>query len=227
MLNSELVSRVSNGLKLLNKDDHTSRRYILNVARQKAKFYISEKLSDRSLYREDNIYQTLDCFMMEKIEVTRCDIIEFRNCNSIMKSVDKLPELINSKYGNSLKEITTLDGEIDLRYTTPMQWRKDKNRVGKEDFVRFYVKDGYLYLLDIEVESVNLYLITMETEKIEKLSHCKKPTCKSLWEYEFTCPDKVTRVVIEETILEVSRSKQITQDTNPNMDDNQKGKTTA
>lgn len=225
MLNSKLVSRVLNGLKALTKDDHISKRYVLNVARQKAKTYISQKLDDRSIYREDNLYQTIDCFKLERIDVTRCDIIEFRNCKSIMKSVKKLPELIYSKYGNSLKEVTTIDNNLDFRFTTPMQWRRDSNRIGEDDFIRFYVKDNYLYLLNTEVEMVNLYLLTLETEKIEELSDCSKPSCKSLWDYEFVCPDKLLKAVIEETRLEISDTKRVTQDTNPNLDNNQKGKT--
>lgn len=228
MTNSIIVSRILNGLKALSKDDRISRRYVLNVARQKASFYISQKLNDRSLYREDNIYQTLDCFEMERIDVTRCDIIEFRNCRDIMRSTKKLPELIYSKYGNSLQEITTIDGITDFKFTTPQQYRKDRNRVGKNDFVMFYVKDDYLYILDAEVELVNLYLITMETEKLESISSCApKGECKSLWEYEFVCPDKLVEVVVNEAIKEIAMSKQIPQDTNPNLDSNLKGKTTA
>lgn len=225
MINSDVVSRILNGLKSLSKDDRISRRYVLNVARQKASFYISQKLNDRSLYREDNLYQQIDCFKLKRIDVTRCDIIEFRNCKNIMKSVKKLPELLYSKYGNSLKEITTIDGEIDFKATTPQQHRKDKNRLGKSDQIMFYVKDGYLYLLDTEVEMVNLYILTLQTDKIDKVSDCTKECCKSLWEYEFICPTKLIEPVIQESIKEISLGKQIVQDTNPNLDPNQKAKT--
>ncbi len=227
MTNSEIVSRVINGLKALNKDDRTSRRSILNIAKQKAEYYISTKLSDRSLYRENNLYTTVECFEMEKIEIIKCDIIEFRTCKSIMKSKNKIPGLVYSKYGDSLKEVTSIDDERDFIATTPRQYRKDKDRQGEDDYIRFYIKDGYLYLLDTEVKRVNLYLLTQDTEKIEDICGCSEETCKSLWEYEFICPSKMTKIVIEETIQEVFASKQIPQDTNPNLDNNQKGKTTA
>ena len=50
MTNGEFVSRVINGLSFLNKDEHVSRRYILSVGQNKSKFYISQKLSDKSLF---------------------------------------------------------------------------------------------------------------------------------------------------------------------------------
>ena len=226
MTNSDIVSRIVNSLNSLQKDDRVSRRYILNVARSKSEFLISSKLNDRSIYREDNLYTTIDCFKLKRIDVTRCDIIEFRNCKNIMKSVKKLPKLIYSKYGNSLKEITTIDGNIDFKATTPRQFRKDRDRQGTDTEVKFYVKDGYLYLLDTEVELVSLYLLTLETEKLDELCDCKhKDECKSLWEYEFIYPSKLIEPIVQESVKEVAARKGIPQDTNPNLDNNQKVKT--
>lgn len=227
MTNADVTSRVLNGLVSLSKDDRIPKRFVLNVARSKAEFFISQKLNDRSIYKEDNLYSTVECFKLKKIEVIKCDILEFRTCKSIMRSKKKLPKLIYSKYGNSLKEITNVDNSFDFKATTPRQYRKDKDRIGEDDSVKFYVKDGYLYLLDTEVEIVNLYLITLETDKIEQISDCLKPSCKSLWEYDFIVPSKLIEPVISETIKEVSMRKNIPQDTNPNLDNNQKGKTIA
>lgn len=227
LTNAEITSRIINGLNSLSKDDRISRRYVLHVARQKSTFFIATKLADRSLHREDNLYSILDCFEMEQIETTKCDIIEFRNCRIIMKSKKRLPKLIYSKDGNSLKEVTSIDDFIELKPTTPSQFRRDSRRAGTDDFVRYYVKDGYLYILDREILRVNLYFITMETEKLEELSECSKPSCKSMWEYDFIVPDKMEEVVVSEAIKEISMRKQIPGDTNPNLDNNLKGKTNA
>lgn len=227
MTNAEFVSRVINGLNSLNKDQRISRRYILHVGRQKSTFYISQKMADKSLYREDNLYQTLECFPLEKIEVTKCNIIEFRNCNIIMKSKKRLPRLINAKYGNSLKEVTSIDDLTELKATTPSQYRRDKQRQGTDDYVKYYVKDGYLYILDREIYRVNLYLLTVETNKIEELSDCKKCSCDSLWDFDFITPDKMEEIVIQETIKEVSLRLQVPVDSNPNLDENQRQQSQA
>lgn len=224
MTNSEVVSRVRNGLNSISKDDRISRRYILHVAKQKATFLISQKLADRSLYREDNLYKTLDCFEMEAIDVVRCEIIEFRRCKSIMKSKCKLPKLIYSRYGNSLKEVITIDGEKELKPITPSQYRRDKNRVEKSDYIYYYIKDGYLYLLDTEIEVVSLYLISMELDSLEKGCGCSdsEDECKSLWDYEFNIPDKLEEAIVGETIKEIAMAKQLPRDENPNSNNNEK-----
>lgn len=222
MTNAEFVSRVINGLNSLDKDSRISRRYILHVGKRKSAFYISQKLNDRSLHKESNIYTTLNCFELEKLEAIKCDIIEFRKCKSIMKSKNKLPDLIYSRYGSTLKEVTTIDDEKEFKSTTPSQYRRDKNRISGTDYIDYYVKDGYLYLLDTEVLLVNLYLITVELEEIDNVSSCSTPGCKSLWEYNFIVPDKLEELVIAETVKEIAMKKQIPSDENPNLNSNEK-----
>lgn len=222
MTSAEFVSRIINDLNSLDKDSRISKRYILHVGRQKAEFYISQKLNDRSIYRELNLYQTVNCFELNNIEVVKCDVIEFRRARSIMKSKNKLPKLIYSKYGDSLKEVSTLDGEVEFKATTPSQYRRDNSRKEKSDSIKYYVKDGYLYLLDTDIQIVDLYVLTTETEKISLISNCSEECCKSLWDYEFIVPDKLKEVIIMETLKEVSSKKQIPADENPNLNSNEK-----
>jgi hypothetical protein len=224
MTNADIVSRVRNGLNSISKDDRISRRYILHVAKQKATFLISQKLNDRSLFREDNLYKSIDCFEMEPVDVVRCEILEFRRCKSIMRSKCKLPKLIYSRYGNSLKEVITADGEREFKVITPSQYRRDKNRVEKSDYIYYYIKDGYLYLLDTEIELVSLYLISMDLDSIEDNCGCNNSDndCKSLWDYDFNIPDKLEEAIVGETIKEVYMSKQIPRDENPNTNNNEK-----
>lgn len=221
MTNSDIVSRIVNSLNAVNKDSRISRRYILDMLRTKASFLISQKLGEKSVFKEDNIYSTLNCFELEKIDVVKCDIIEFRRCKTIMRSKNKLPKLINSRIGNSLKEVTSLDDEREFKQTTPSQYRRDKNRYFS-DYIEYYVKDGYLYILDAEIFAVNLYLITLETDKLDSISSCSDKTCKSLWNYEFLVPDKLIEAVIGETLKEVSLKLQIPTDENPNLNGNEK-----
>ena len=224
MNNAEIVSRVRNGLNSISKDDRISRRYILHVAKQKATFLISQKMSDRSLFREDNLYKTLDCFELEPIDVVRCDILEFRRCKSIMRSKCKLPKLIYNRYGNSLKEVITADGEKEFKPITPSQYRRDKNRVEPSDYIYYYVKDGYIYLLDTEIELISLYLISMELDSLDKNCGCNDlgDECMSLWDYEFNVPDKLAEAVVGETIKEIAIAKQMPRDENPNSNNNEK-----
>ena len=55
MTYSEAVSKITNSLKLLNKDERISRRYVLHVLKDISSNLISQKLLDRTLGREMNL----------------------------------------------------------------------------------------------------------------------------------------------------------------------------
>ena len=230
MLNSEITSRISSTLKSNSKDGRLSRRLILSVAESKAKFLISQKLNDKSLFREDNLFKNLNCFALKADNIISCDVIAFRRCKSLMKSKKKLPKLLYSKFGNSILSITTIDGSVDFLPITLTSYNLLKDRPSAK-FVKqnyYYINDGYLYLPDSEIKAVNILLLTLESEKIDELSECSDTECKSVWDYDFVCSDKILEVVIQETLNEILGSnKKIPEDTNPNMDENQRGKTTV
>lgn len=219
MNNLEITSRILNGLKSLTKDSRISRRYILKVAQEKAKFLISQKLGENSLYREANLHTGLECFELTKIDTVKCPIVEFRTSHTVMRSKKKLPELIYSKYGSSVKEVTSLDGSAILAPTTPHQYRLNKERKTDHKGLYFYVKDGYLYLPDSEIQMVRLSLITLDLYDLQECSECSDGECKSAWAYEFICSDKLLEAVIQDTLKEVSMTKQIQADQNPNLNE--------
>ena len=226
MLNKEFVSNIINNLKFLNKDEHPSRRFILNTGKAEAVTLISQKLQDKSIFREDNIFQTIQCLKMQTIDTIKCGIYEFEKCDSLVKSSKKLPRLLYSRYGNSIVEVTSIDGSVIFLPTTLSDYKLFKKRVlsnRTRNTKFYYVQDGYLYLPDCEYEYVNVTLITLDTKDVEKLSTCKDcDNCKSIWDYEFICPDKLLVTVINETFKKVSMIRQVVEDTLPDLNSNKK-----
>jgi len=216
--NSEVVSLIQNTLKFTNRDERVSRRFILNSLRTTAKTLISQKMLDRTLYRETNLFSKINCFDFKKDEVIKCPIIEFKRCDILMKSIHKLPEPVFSRLGAAIYEITSVDDSFELKLATPSQYRRNKNRKYKIDGeVTIYLgSDGYLYIPDNEVYSVNVTLLTLETDKLEQCSSCSFDKCLSIWEQEFICPDKLLEAVVDKTIQKLSITRNIVQDETPN-----------
>lgn len=229
MTRGELVSRITNDIRALNKDQHISKRYILSIAENKARFLLAQKLRDRTLYREDNLYSTIKCFALEKDDIVKCDVIQFRRCKSIRKSVLKLPEMIYSRYGNSILSVTTIDGENSFDPITGEKYRKLKDRLYGDEVAGDYytVSENHLIIPDSKIEAVNVELLTLELDKVDEVSGCSDcDLCQSMWDYEFVCSDKLLESVITGTLQEViSTYKQISVDENPNLDEHQKSKT--
>jgi hypothetical protein len=228
--NAEFVSRVTNDLKSLSKDGRVNRRHILSIGQDKAKFYINQKLDEMTLFREDGIISTIECFELENIPAKKCGIFEFQLCKSLMKSVKKLPDTLFGKNGAGILEVSTLDGSQVFRPTNTRRYRDITKLKYKRDTSLYYViQDNYLYLPDAEIEAVNVQLIVLKKWEIEKLSSCcsTKDDCKSYWDYEFVCPGRFYDLVVRDTLTEmVSIYRTSVEDTNPNLDPNQPGKTT-
>lgn len=214
----EMVSKVVNVLKLQNKDDHTSRRFILSLLENTATQLISQKWMDRSILSETNLYTLIPCFEFKKVNSKDCPNIEFRMCKTLMKSKKPLPKLIFSRLGASVKEIVSLDGEYRFVFIDKGQYQRNKKRqhTVKGEVYIYLDSDMHLYIPDDEIYSVDLTILTPKPEDAEKCSECSDNNCKSNWDYEFKCPDKLLDVVFNQTLQVLGITRQIRQDENPN-----------
>lgn len=230
MTNKKLVSRVVNDGRFLTKDENINKRFILGIARDKATTYMSHKLADNTLFEEDSLFSYLDCFKLQKVDSLSCGIPQLNSCDSLMKSVEKLPSLFYSRLGNSIVSVSTLDNRTLFDPLNLRQYSNYKKRPNFELFKKtyYYVKDGYLYLTDTDIKAVDLIIITPDKSEVDSLNDCKDcDDCKSLWDYEFVCSQKIEEVIITETISEVmGYFRQIQPDENPNLSENQKDSTT-
>lgn len=218
MNNREAVSKIINELRLNNKDNHRSRRFILKLLQDNSTALISQKLMDRTISKELNLFSTIECFEFEQIEVKRCPLIEFKMCQVLMKSKKPLPKLIFSRLGASIKNITSLDGNFRFTIVDKAQYQRNKKRKYKvKDEVYIYLgNDMHLYIPDEEIYSVDLEILTVKSEELDECSSCNKQKCKSKWDAEFICPDKLITTVFQMTLQELGINRQIVEDQNPN-----------
>ena len=227
MTNGEFVSNIIGGVNALNKDDYISRRLVLSIGRSLVSTFVSQRLDQKKLWKDYGLINTLRCFELKKDDIVSCDIVEFRRCNSLMKSKKQLPELMSSNSKVSVVSVYSLDGSVFYTYKTPKQYSLDKNRKYSDiiDGDYYYIHNRHLYLPDSNVEAVNVDVITLDLYDLDKLSGCGSGKCKSVWDYEFVCPDKLLGNVIDLTYQKVFNKKRIPEDENPNLDSNLKSKT--
>ena len=226
--NKEFVSRIINDLKANTKDGRISRRHVLHIGKQKAGFLIAQKWDEMTLGKEEDLITHIDCLEFESLDVKRCDIFEFRRCDSLMRSVKKIPELIFGKNGPAILQITTVDGQGDYDYITPREYNRLQSRKYViRDSKYFYVKDGYLYLPNSTTELLDISIITLDKKKSEDCSTCedkdKESKCKSIWDYEFVCPERFYDIVARDTLQELASVWRTSpKDEKPNMNENEK-----
>lgn len=144
-----------------------------------------------------------------------------------MKSKEKLPELINSRLGESIHSVTSIDGQFfertSLEDFEALKYSKFPNL--KRNL--YYVSGGYLYLPNSEVKLVDLLVFTQFPEEAEVVSSCSDcDPCESIWDRTFICPDKHEDDVVVLTLQELAQTwRSIVPDENPNKTSIQKDRT--
>lgn len=215
----EITSEITNILKLNNKDDRTPTRFILRLLKDASTFLISQKWGERSLMTETNLFTSIPCFEFERVVSRDCPSIEFRMCDILMKSKKKLPKLIFSRLGSSIRDIVALDGDFVFTFVEEGQYRRNKKRQYslKNEVYVYLGADNHLYIPDHEIFSLDLTVLTVDTEETDNSSACKdKANCKNNWDSEFICPDKLLEATKDIVLQRLSIMRQIREDSNPN-----------
>ena len=229
--NAEVVSRVANGLRAINKDNAIRGRYVLNIARTKAKFLIAQKMDELTLFKEESLKTSIPCFPMKRIKSKECAVVEFRVCNKIMRSCKPLPELIFSKNGPAIFRVSNIDESTTYDPITKRAYTRLKKRKYQDPDARYYSvdPDGHLLALESSAELLEVDALAIDIDEAKALSECEASTvkCKNAWETNFVCPDRFLDIVIKDTISEVANFYRTSvSDENPDMDEHQKTKTT-
>lgn len=223
-----MVSRIQNSLNTLDKDMFIPRRYILSVFKSKAEFFILQKMNEKKLFNSEDLFTWLECVPMERVSKASCNIPGIEQCETIMRSREKLPNILETDYGYAVLEATNIDYSKEFKLKTPTHLRRmSKGRYYSKFKGKYiYIIDGYLYAPDTDIKMFNLYVVSFD-EKFDDCSSCKdeKTKCESYWDKKLKVPKKLYEVIMQETLREISMRIGIPKDENPNMDSNQKTQT--
>lgn len=224
MNNKEFVSRVSNQLKMLTKDDYISDRYVLNVGITIATKFLTQKIKRNSINRDLSLFKEVSCIEFEPKDIFECKYVEFKSCNKLSKSKKTIKDLglFFTSYGSSIKELYSIDKQSTVFLeSTLYQMRLNSQREGGNAIHNnFYILDNYIYIPD-EVKTLSGLILALNQYELDEFCDCVE-NCESVWDKKFICPDSVLEDVISYTIQQVLVSKQIPTDESPNLNSNLK-----
>lgn len=223
--NAEIISEIKNDIKALNIDQHISGRFILSKAKDIVQDILN-KVELSELLKDDSFFSEIQCFEMTPIKSYKCDIVEFRSCENIMKSKEKLPDLYKAKIGSLILNVYNIDGSVEYRRLRNLaDFRRTNTRQYGKLFKYYYVMDNYLYLLNSTAKVVNVIGIFEEEidDNDDSLDGGNK--CKSTLQKEFKCPDKYLSIVKRGVLNDIANiNVRMVVDENPDGDENQKSK---
>ncbi|HMT01770.1 MAG TPA: hypothetical protein PKD00_00430 [Burkholderiales bacterium] len=164
MTYSEIVSRVqiALGKGVPSASNRLSDRHIISLVKAK------KPLAKRQLrleIAELNTLLALNCFPLVKASEVDCQCLNLVTCDTVMKSVYKLPSYIGAI------QVMTIDGgkNISLVERSTKEYSLNHSRFGQTS-PKAYVLNDYLYLINAEYKAVTVIADFEDEEEVEKLN---------------------------------------------------------
>lgn len=175
LTNGELISRIKNSNKFLADDDVVSDRFIYNSLKSKASVLIKREINLKKLLFSDNLYQAYECICLIPAKGAECDL----NCD-IRRTKRKLPKLEEGLYSYFIQGVFNTSNSEELFPTTIRDFINHQRLRVKTNRKYYTIRNGYLYVLDPDIESVNMYAYFTESIEDEDGS-----LCMSMYDKEF------------------------------------------
>lgn len=185
--NAELISRLKNANKFLADDDVISDRYLYSLLKQKASILIKREANQRKLLTSDNVYQNYECVDLISARGSECDL----NC-PVRRTRNKLPKIEEGLYSYFIQGVFNTSNSEEIFPTTIRDYINHSKLRIKSPKKFYTIKDSYLYVLDPDVECINIYAYF--TESIEDLDGTQ---CVSMYDKEFKIPAYLIDSLIE------------------------------
>ena len=226
----QAISEVVGDLRALQMDDHISNRYVLSKLKGYNAIFIKREADQRRLYKSSDVWYTIECFEMKPAKVSDCCNISIPFCSTFMKSVKKIPETYSTNFGNIIREVSSINNEVQYEQVTPRQYAAIQLRPFKSKKKRYYwIENDHIIIPNSEVELIKITAGFKDVFEAKKASACynsAKFPCEGPLDQTFLCPEYLWEVVRSEAVKDLFNFyKRTVPDNFPDLNSDQKAPT--
>lgn len=234
----QFISNISNLIKAVSEDDWVSPKFLFSLSKQAVSDFLKKENSgSRLTYKLIGGWSEIGNVPMIEVPITDCNI-GVNQCDRLMRSKFKLPEMYESKFGGIIKQVMSLNlGTEYVNIFSPKQWlAASKREYGNTRY--FFFIDGYLYIpvkklslgspdnIRIEAYFKDKWEVAQFIYQVNNsCEECKLPTdpCKSPLDYEIVIPTFLEDDVNQYILQKLSGTYlKIVEDEYPNLSSNDK-----
>ena len=208
MIIREFIGTIRSAIKEDSTDSVLTNREIWSLAWSAVLLLIQRETDQKKSIFRSNIFKSL-VIQMKEVPIADLDIPI--DC-TVYRSIDKLPAIVQSKFGFIYNDISTLDRSVQFDIVTPQLFRiKTKITKGKGKFV--YFDNGYLF--SNYKYPLRLTVLLQDVKDMLKI----EGGCKIL-DLPIPFPAFLVAPAIQSVIQELSEFKRVPQDTTENNNPN-------
>jgi hypothetical protein len=185
----EAISRIRNNIKAVREDAFITDRYIYSFIDKFGKLLLKREDNALKVMSKDYLFTFIPYIQMEEVDKIDSDCVSIKSRCTIMKSVEKLPEMAEGSWGPLIRSISSIDMSTDAKSTHPSVFNKiSKSTTFKYNKdVYYFFRDGYIYLLNAKWEAIAVEAI-FDDDISADLCHCEED-CKNMQDTKLPFPD--------------------------------------
>jgi hypothetical protein len=150
------ISRVRNVLKAVKEDPFMTDRFIYSVIIKYAKVLIRRQDNESKIMRITSLFKRLTYVELIEVDKVAAQCAGIRSGCKVMRTKEKLPEMIEGSVGPLIRSVLSLDGSKDLLGTYPSIYTKIANSTNYKynKTLYYWYLDGYLYIPDVDWDAI-------------------------------------------------------------------------
>ena len=157
----EVISKIRSRNKWLSEDSEISDRTLYSIAQDKAAVLIKQEFNKGRLLVSDNVFQVLECKDLKLVSAVECDL-PASICSKVRRTNLQLSGLGDSELGYSIQGVFNIINSEEIFPTTIREFIQLNSLRIKPVKTYYIVKNGYVYVLDQDIECINIYAYSVE-----------------------------------------------------------------
>ncbi len=201
----EQISRVRTINKLQNEDAKISDRVIYTQMLNIRDRFIKNEDDKKALSKMIYLFRPLH--YVELIEVDTIEACGIDSECTVMRTKDRLPDIVQGASGPVIKAITSIDGTITVNPTTRVSAirKMNLNEWKYNNDLYYYIEDDYAYFPNLDWDAVRVFAFWEDPYLIESMNDCdSESSCVPMKEREFFCPSHLNDPIMDKVIQEIA-----------------------
>jgi hypothetical protein len=154
----EVLSRLRNQIKAVRQDAFLTDRFLYSLVSKHAKWLMKREDSKNTIMNFSSVVQTLDIVNLIEVDRIEAGCSGISSGFKVMRTKEHLPAFMQGYWGPLIRQVTSIDGQIDFQPTNPAQYVKlasSKNFKFNKTFYYWYLND-HLYFPDIQWPAIRI-----------------------------------------------------------------------
>ena len=157
----EATSRVRGILKAVKEDPFITDRFLYSLIMKYAKALIRRQDTEGKIKGFTSLFEVIPCIELIEVDKIEACCLGIKTGCTFRRTKDKLPALLEGSVGPIIRAVTSIDGSTRANesYSTTYQNMTETSTFKYNKSKYFWFSDGYIYIPDVEWESMRLEAI--------------------------------------------------------------------